>query len=147
MAVRMIPLAGPSLRALNTLQLHRHPNMPSFSLRSRLKSFTYAFQGARVLLATQHNAWIHLAATLAAVAAGIFCRVSRPEWALLVFAIGLVWLAEALNTAIEFLADEVSEEKRERIGKAKDVAAFGVLAAAVAAGIIGALVFLPHVFR
>ena len=100
-----------------------------------------------MLLATQHNAWIHLAATLAVVAAGIFCRVSRPEWALLVFAIGLVWLAEALNTAIEFLADEVSEEKRERIGKAKDVAAFGVLAAAVAAGIIGALVFLPQVFR
>ena len=65
---------------------------------------------------------------------------------LLVFAIALVWLAEAMNTAIDFLADEVSEEKRERIGKTKDIAAFGVLVSAVAAVIIGGIVFLPHLF-
>ena len=51
------------------------------------------------------------------------------------------------SACIEFLADELSEEKRERIGKARDVAAFGVLSAAVASAVIGALVFLPHVFR
>jgi diacylglycerol kinase len=57
---------------------------------------------------------------------------------------GAVWAAEALNTAVEFLADEVSLEHRERIGKAKDVAAFGVLATALAALAVGSLVFLPH---
>lgn len=75
---------------------------------------------------------------------GFACKVSLLEWALLVFAVGLVWLAEALNTAIEFLADEVSLEKRERIGKAKDLGAFGVLVSAIVSAVIGLIVFLPH---
>jgi diacylglycerol kinase (ATP) len=119
--------------------------MSDFSIRHRLRSFGYAFQGAKTLLLTQHNAWIHAVATAGVLVAAIVCRVSKVEWALLVFAIALVWLAEAMNTAIEFLADEVSEEKRERIGKAKDTAAFGVLVCAIAAAIIGSIVFLPHV--
>lgn len=120
--------------------------MSAFSIRHRVRSFGYAVQGAKTLLATQHNAWIHAAATVAVVMAGFVCRVSRQEWALLVLAIALVWLAEAVNTALEFLADEVSGERREGIGKAKDIAAFGVLVSAIAAAVIGGMVFLPHLF-
>ena len=120
--------------------------MRAFSIHCRLRSFGYAFQGAKALLVSQHNAWIHAAATVAVVIAGIFCRISKSDWALLVVAIALVWLAEAMNTAIEFLADEVSEEKRERIGRAKDIAAFGVLISATAAVVIGSIVFLPCIF-
>jgi diacylglycerol kinase (ATP) len=120
--------------------------MSDFTIRRRLRSFGYAFQGAKTLLVTQHNAWIHAVATVAVIIAGRVCRVSKGEWALLVCAITLVWLAEAMNTAIESLADEVSEEKRERIGKTKDIAAFAVLVTAVAAVIIGGIVFLPHLF-
>jgi len=119
--------------------------MSTFSVRRRLQSVVFAFQGAKALLTSQHNAWIHTCATIAVVVGGAICRVSRQEWALLVFAIALVWMAEALNTAIEFLADEVSMERRDRIGKAKDVGAFGVLVAAIAAFVIGAIVFLPHI--
>jgi diacylglycerol kinase len=119
--------------------------MSGFSIRWRIQSFTFAFQGAKALLCTQHNAWIHASATVAVLTGGVICRVSSREWALLVFAIALVWMAEALNTAIEFLADEVTEEKRGRIRKAKDVGAFAVLVSAVAAIVIGGLVFLPHV--
>jgi len=121
--------------------------MKRFSIAARLRSFRCAFQGALALVRTQHNAWIHAAATLAVIAAGIFFRVTAHEWALLVFAIALVWMAEALNTAIEFLADEVTEERRERIGRAKDVGAFGVLVGAMAAAAIGAIVFVPHLVR
>jgi len=98
------------------------------------------------LIVTQHNAWIHTAATIAVVIGGFVYHISRHDWALLVFAIGLVWMAEAMNTALEFLADEVSEEQRPRIGKAKDVAAFGVLICAIASAIIGCIIFLPHLF-
>jgi len=118
--------------------------MPAFSILRRLKSFVFACQGARTLLATQHNTWIHAVATVAVVVSGFAWKVSLLEWALLVFAIGLVWLAEALNTAIEFLADEVSQEKRERIGKAKDLGAFGVLVSAITSAVIGLILFLPH---
>ncbi len=117
--------------------------MSSFSFKARIRSFRYAFAGSRVLL-SQHNAWIHAAATLVVVIGGLVLGVSRLEWAVLILAMGLVWAMEAVNTAVELLADEVSLDQRERIGKAKDVAAFGVLAAAIAAVLIGLLVFIPH---
>ncbi len=119
--------------------------MPAFSIRRRLQSFVFAFRGARTLLLSQHNAWIHAVATVAVLIAGAGFRVSLRDWALLSFATGLVWIAEAFNTAIEFLADEVSEENRERIGKAKDVGAFGVLVSAIVSVVIGVLVFLPYI--
>jgi len=39
--------------------------MSAFSIRRRLQSFRFAFLGAKALLVTQHNAWIHAAATVA----------------------------------------------------------------------------------
>ena len=120
--------------------------MAPFSFKARLQSFKFALAGGRVLLASQHNAWIHTLATVLVVTVAWVVRVTRLEWGLLIFAVGLVWATEALNTAIELLADEVSQEQRLLIGKAKDVAAFGVLVAASAAVMIGLLVFIPHLF-
>ncbi|MDR2549214.1 MAG: diacylglycerol kinase family protein [Desulfobulbus sp.] len=117
-----------------------------FSWRARAQSFRYALAGGQVLLMGQHNAWIHAAATVAVVIAGLVFRLRALEWALVALAIGMVWAMEAVNTAIELLADELSLERRPRLGKAKDVAAFGVLAAALAAVGIGLLVFLPRLF-
>ncbi len=119
----------------------------SFSLRRRLKSFVHAERGLRVLLATQHNAWIHAGATVVVAAAGLALRVSAGEWCWLVAAITAVWTAEAFNTALEFLADEVSLERRERLGRAKDLGAAAVLCAACGAVVIGAIVFAPHVMH
>ena len=59
-------------------------------------------------------------------------------------AIALVWLAEALNTAIERLADAITLEPNENIGYAKDVAAGAVLAAAIISAVIGLTIFVPH---
>ena len=116
-----------------------------FDLRERADSFRHAFRGIALVVRSQHNAWIHLAATVGVVGAGAWFRLAAWEWVALVFAIGLVWTAEALNTAIESLADEVSLEKRERIGQAKDAGAAGVLLASIAAAVIGVVVFGPHV--
>ena len=74
-------------------------------------------------------------ATLAVVALGVSVRISRLEWALLALAIGAVWAAEALNTGIEFVVDLVSPDHHELAGKAKDVAAAGVLLASLSAEI------------
>ncbi len=117
-----------------------------FSYKERARSFTFALAGGRVLLTSQHNAWIHTVATVLVVVGAVIVRVSRLEWALLILAIALVWAMEALNTAIELLADEISQEQRQRLGKAKDVSAFGVLVAAMASVLIGLFVFIPHLF-
>ena len=115
-----------------------------FSLKARLASFRYAFAGGRVMLSSQHNAWIHSVATIAVLTLSLVVGVTRLEWALLGLAIGLVWAMEALNTALELLADEVAPHLRPGIGRAKDVAAFAVLVAALAAVAVGCLVFVPY---
>ncbi len=117
-----------------------------FSFTARLHSFRYALTGLRTLLLTQHNAWIHAAATVVVVAAGLVLGLSRAEWCWLVLAMALVWMAEALNTALEFLADAVTQEFHPLILQAKDVAAAAVLIAAIGALVIGLLVFGPHVW-
>ena len=115
-----------------------------FSLKARARSFVHAWRGVVSLVTTQHNAWIHLLATAAVIAAGVLFDLSRWEWCWLVLAIGLVLAAEAMNSAVEALADAVSPEFNAGVGRAKDMAAAAVLILAIAAALIGALVFLPH---
>lgn len=116
-------------------------------LSKRLKSFGYAFQGIRTLIVTQPHAQLHLLATIIVVTVGLLVGLRRWEWVAIMLCIGMVWMAEAINTALEFLADEVSLEQRERIGKAKDIAAGGVLIVAMISVVIAALVFWNHLAR
>ena len=116
-------------------------------VKKRIESFTHAFRGIGTLVGSQPNAKIHLAATVCVVLLGLFLRVALMEWAVLSLACGIVWAAEALNTALEFLADRAAPEKHELIRKAKDTAAAGVLAASIAAAAAGLFIFLPHVFN
>ena len=115
-----------------------------FSLAERLSSFRHAAAGIATLLREQHNTRIHLAATLVVFALAVYLKVSSGDWIALLVAIGLVWMAEAFNSAVEYLADAAVPERHPLIKKAKDVAAAGVLLAAIVAALIGALVFLPR---
>lgn len=96
------------------------------------------------MIRCQHNAWIHAAATFGAIALGFFFNLSRFEWCWIVVAIAIVWTAEALNTAFEFLADAATPDFHPIVRDAKDVAAGAVLITAIAAVIIGTIVFWPH---
>lgn len=111
---------------------------------SRVQAFRHAFDGGLKLVASQPHAKFHAAATVAVAALGVAFRISGLEWVLVILAASAVWMAESMNTAIEFLADEVSVEWRERIKHAKDIAAFAVLAASTAAAAVGLIVFLPR---
>ena len=117
----------------------------SFSLARRAQSFHFAWRGLVAVARSQHNAWIHGGATVLAIAAGLVLRLSAGEWSLLVFATAAVWAAEAFNTAIEVLGDAVAPDEHRLVGTAKDVAAGGVLVAAVAAVAVGLLVFVPRI--
>jgi diacylglycerol kinase (ATP) len=111
----------------------------------RIRSIKFALRGIRTMVASQHNAWIHAAATVVVVAIGLFLGLSRAEWSWIVLAIVSVWTAEALNTAFEFLTDVASPNFHPIAEKAKDVAAGAVLLSAAGAVVIGALVFWPKV--
>jgi diacylglycerol kinase (ATP) len=115
-----------------------------FSLSGRLQSFRYAGRGILLTLRSQHNAWIHAAATVMVLAGGLTLGLSRLEWCAVVLACAAVWTAEALNTALELLADATTQEMHPRVGQAKDAAAGAVLLAAIGAAVVGLLVFGPH---
>ena len=117
--------------------------MPGFT-KDRLESFGYAWNGLRMVVRSQHNAWIHLALTALAVALGFALGISRLEWCAIVVVIAGVWSAEAFNTALEALADAAVPEQNPKVGSAKDAAAAAVLVAAEAAAAVGALIFLPR---
>jgi diacylglycerol kinase (ATP) len=116
----------------------------AFSVIARIKSFRHALAGLWLMLRTQHNAWVHLGATAAVCAAGLYLRIAAEDWRWLVVAIAMVWIAEALNTAFEHLCDVVSPEFHPSVKRAKDIAAGAVLICAAGAAVLGVLVFRPY---
>ena len=114
-----------------------------FSIVERLRSFRYAIHGVVLTVQSQHNAWIHLAVSLAVVAIGFYVGLALQGWLWLITAITLVWAMEALNTAVERLADAAVPEIHPLIAQAKDAAAGAVLIAVFGAALIGLLVLGP----
>ena len=126
-----------SLKTINNMK------NSGFTFRKRLASFRYAFNGIRLLIQKEHNAWIHCFAAICVVIAGFFFGLSQTEWIAVVIVIGAVLSAEAIYSSIESLADLVSPEYNEIIKKTKDLAAGAVLIMAIAAAIVGSIIFFP----
>lgn len=116
----------------------------SLTFTGRVRSIKCAANGIRITLLSQHNAWIHAVATIVVVTVSLYLRISRTEWCLIMLAIVSVWMAEALNTAFEFLTDVASPEFHPLAEKAKDVAAGAVLITAMGSVLIGVVVLGPY---
>jgi diacylglycerol kinase len=119
-------------------------NTNNSSFASWVKSFGFAFNGLR-LVWNERNFRFHLIAAVGVCILGFLLDVSNSEWLILAITIGWVLSMEALNTALEHLADAVTEAPHPTIKKAKDVAAAAVLISAMAAVIIGCIIFVPKV--
>lgn len=113
-------------------------------LQKRIKSFAYAFKGVCSFLTKEHNAWIHCTAIVVVSIAGWALGITRMEWVAVTICFGMVLAAEAFNTAIERLVDLVSPDFHPIAGDVKDVAAGAVLICAIAAAIVGLIVFVPY---
>ncbi len=118
-----------------------------FSLKKRLQSFKYAFNGLRVLIKEEHNSRIHLVAMLIVIAVGFLFNVKSYEWISIVLSIGIVIAFELINSAIENLADFITSDKHELIKKSKDLAAAGVFCSSIAACIVGLIIFVPRILE
>ncbi|QES88202.1 diacylglycerol kinase family protein [Rhizosphaericola mali] len=114
-----------------------------FSIRNRIKSFGYAFEGLQQFFKSEHNARVHLVAAIIAILLGIYLHISKLEWLILILTIAIVLMAEMFNTCIELIADHITKERHPHIKLIKDIAAGGVLITAIAAFIIGCIIFLP----
>ncbi len=115
--------------------------------KNRLRSFYYAFQGLWFLFLSQTHAKIHFAFTIIVVMLGYYLGVTKTEWIILLFCIGIIWSLEAMNTAVEQIVDLVSPNYHEKAKNAKDVAASAVLIAAMICAFIGMLIFIPYLIK
>jgi diacylglycerol kinase (ATP) len=116
-------------------------------LYNRAKSFQYAFAGWSHVLRTQHNAWIHALTTAAVLLMALWLDLPARDWAVLILAIMLVWMAEFMNTALEAVVDMTMPRPHPLAKVAKDVAAAAVLLGALGAILIGLLLLGPPLFQ
>ena len=116
-------------------------------LKSRVKSIRIALGGIRHVLLTQRNAWIHAVISLAVILLGLVLGLSRWEWVSLMLVIGLVWMAEVFNTAVELLVDLVSPQPSEMARLVKDISAGAVLLCALVSIGVGLVVLGPNLLQ
>jgi len=90
---------------------------------------------------------LHLAAAIIVVLLNSLLSVNKTEWLVTLIFIGLAWMAEIFNTAIEKLADRVTKEQDPLIGQAKDLASGAVLIICGFSVICAAIIYLPYLLR
>ena len=112
-----------------------------------INSFKYAFKGLGSAVKSERNMKIHFTMMILVIIAGIFFNIAIWEWITCFILFGLVIGMECVNTAIEIIVDMVSPKYNEAAGRAKDIAAGGVLACAIGATVAGIFIFLPKVLE
>ena len=109
-----------------------------------LRSFRFAGQGILDLFRFENNAKVHLLVAILVIGAGIVLSLSPVEWAIILTQIGLVWAAEAFNTAIEKLCDFVSPGLHPQIKAIKDLSSGAVLILTIVAVLVGLIILGGH---
>lgn len=114
-------------------------------MKKFLKSFVYAFNGIFTSIKNERNIKIHIVIMILAIIFGIILKISKTEWLICIILFGLVISMELINSAIEKVVDLVTKEKNEQAKIIKDTAAGAVLVTAIAAAIIGFMIFVPYI--
>ena len=114
-------------------------------VKGRLKSLRFAFRGMLILIRSEHSVMVQLGIGILVSVIGFLVGLSATEWILQTLCIGLILAAEGMNTAVEKLCDFVNPGPDPKIGRVKDIAAGGVGFAAVAAIVVGLIIYIPKV--
>ncbi len=112
-------------------------------LKGRLKSMKFALRGAWLLVTTEHSIMVQFSIGILVSILGFFMNLSPTEWMFQLLAIGMILVAESLNTGIEKLCDFVHPDYHKKIGFIKDISAGAATFAAIIAIIIGLIIYLP----
>ena len=111
-----------------------------------IKAFNAAIEGIIYTFKSERNMKIHYCLAVIILVASLFLDLTRIEMIFLVFAISLVVIAEMFNTAIEKTIDMVTDEYHPLAKIAKDVAAGGVLIAALNSVVVGYMIFYDKIY-
>lgn len=114
-------------------------------LYKRLKGCGYALKGAVTLLKTEASIQVQAFIAVVMTVAGFFFEISAIEWTIQITAIGLIMSLEGMNTAVEAIADFIHPEFHKKIGHIKDIAAGAVFITAIAAVVVGCIIYIPYI--
>lgn len=112
-------------------------------VKGRIKSVSFALQGALKLIQTEHSIMVQFTIGILMTVLGFVMQISTTEWLFQTLAIGFVMSIEGLNTAVEKMADFIHPSYHQKIGFIKDIAAGAVFFAAITAVIIGLIIYIP----
>lgn len=112
-----------------------------------IDSFKYAFCGIFQAYKGEQNLKIHTFIAILVIIFGFVFQIHYFEWLICLVLIGLVLMAEFINTAIEYVVDLASPNIHPLAKAAKDTASAGVLMMAIISAIIGLLVFVPEIIE
>ena len=115
-------------------------------LIKRIKSIGYAFKGAYKLITTEASVKVQFVIGLIMTGAGFYFNLSPTEWIIQILTIALIMAVEGMNTAVEEMADFIHPEHHSKIGLIKDLAAGAVFIVAIAAVIVGCIIYFPKIF-
>ncbi len=116
--------------------------MTKFKSQGFNNTFKNARKGFRLVLKSELNIRIHVTVAILVMFAALCLNFSALELCLLLFVIGLVIVAEMLNTAIEFTLDSIYHNKYSRmVGMAKDISAGAVMFATIISILVGVILF------
>jgi diacylglycerol kinase len=116
-------------------------------IKKHLAGYPHAFRGIGLAFRYENNMIFHLAAAMAVVLVNYLLEVSRTEWLITLILIGLAWMAEIFNTAIEKLADRVNPEHDPLIGHVKDLSAGAVMVMCLIAVLCALIIYLPYLLE
>jgi diacylglycerol kinase (ATP) len=114
-------------------------------LRGRIRSLKFALKGMWILITTEDSIKAQLFFALIATIMGFYFDISSIEWSIQVLVIGLVLVAEAVNTAIEEVADFIHPDYHKKIGLIKDIAAGAPSFAAFTSLIVAGFIYIPKI--
>ena len=110
---------------------------------NRIMSVKYAAKGFWILITSENSIIAQIIIAGLVTILGFIMNLSATEWMFQIFSIGLVLVAESLNTAIEKMADFIHPNYHKQIGRIKDISAGAAFFAAIFAVIIGLIIYLP----
>jgi diacylglycerol kinase (ATP) len=113
---------------------------------NRIKSIGYAFKGAYLLITTEASIKVQFFIGILVTIAGFYYNISSIEWMVQILTIATIMSIEGLNTAVEEIADFVHPDHHNKIGLIKDIAAGAVFITAIAAVVIGCIIYIPKIF-
>ena len=114
-------------------------------IKKHLSSYQYSLKGIYLAFKFENNMMFHFIAAIVVIILNVILKINKVEWLITLILIGLAWMAEIFNSAIEKLADRVTKEQDLLIANAKDLASGAVLMICFFAVICAIIIYLPYI--